>query len=63
MQHAGSLDGGYNRGLLRSGVQLRAGLPEVEVVDESRHDDRTGVIGVASGLSDCDAVVSGEVLT
>ena len=63
MQDAGSLDGSHNRGLLRAGLQLRAGLSEVEVADEFRHDRSTGVIGVASGISDCNAVVSGEVLT
>ena len=62
MQNAGFLDGCLYRGLLRAGFQLRAGLSEVEVRDEFRHDHSTGVIDVASGLSDCDALVSGEVL-
>ena len=63
MQNAGFLDGCLYRGLLRAGFQLRAGLSEVEVADEFRHDRSACFIGVASGLSDCDAVVSGEVLT
>ena len=63
MRNAGYLDDCFYRGLLRAGFQLRAGLSEVEVADEFRHDRSTGVIGVASGISDCDAVVSGEVLT
>jgi hypothetical protein len=63
VQNAGCLDGYFHRGLLRAGFQLHAGMSEVEVADEFRHDRCTGVIGVASGVSDGDAVVSGEVLT
>jgi hypothetical protein len=63
VQDAGFLDGCFYRSVLRAGLQLRAGLSEVEVADEFRHDRSAGVIGVAFGVSDCDAVVSGEVLT
>jgi|HubBroStandDraft_5_1064220.scaffolds.fasta_scaffold1576743_2 hypothetical protein len=37
-------------------------MPEAEVADEFGHGNRSGVIGVALGLSNRNAVVSGEVL-
>jgi hypothetical protein len=37
-------------------------MSEVEVTDEFRHDHCSSVVGVALGLSGCDAVVPGEVL-
>ncbi len=63
VQDAGFLDSSSYGGLLRAGFQLRTGMSEVEVRDEFRHDRSAGVIGVAVGVSDRDAVVPGEVLT
>jgi hypothetical protein len=63
VQNAGFLDGSFHGGLLRAGLQLRPRLSEVEVADEFGHDRCIGVVGVAAGVFDCDAVVPGEVLT
>ena len=64
-RNARFLDVGLHRSLLRPGVSLRQGVPEVEVTHAHRHDHRRRArpIHPAAWLPGHNPALPGEVLT